>query len=105
MSITWRNFIHERFRHSTGETARRRKLVALALGPEDWTPAAEIRHLSPKIAEAYAGLTAKTISRDLNALEQLGLITRTRTGVQPALEQLRSFIPLRATRTEQRAAR
>jgi Fic family protein len=35
MFITWRNFIHERFRHSTGETARRRKLVALALPPEN----------------------------------------------------------------------
>ncbi|MFE9309503.1 Fic family protein [Streptomyces sp. NPDC088353] len=105
MFVTWHNFIYERFQHSTGDTARRRKLVALSLLPGKWTPSAEIRHLTPEIAEAYAGLTAKTVSRDLNALQNLGLITRTRTGVAPAIDQLRSFIPLRANRTEQRAAR
>ncbi|MGR6968997.1 DeoR family transcriptional regulator [Streptomyces cynarae] len=99
------DFIHERFQHSTGGAARRRKLVALSLQPSKWTSSTEIRHLTPEIAKAYAGLTAKTVSRDLNALENLGLITRTRTGVAPAIELLRSFIPLRASRTEQRAAR
>jgi len=40
-----------------------------------------MRRLSIDLAEAYAGGTERMLSRDLNALEALGLIERVRPGV------------------------
>jgi DeoR/GlpR family transcriptional regulator of sugar metabolism len=68
----------------------------LSLPTGRWTPAAQIRHLDPELNEAYAGHTQKMVNRDLNALRDMGLLHRTRTGVQPAINQMRAFLPLRA---------
>lgn len=49
----------------------------------------------------YAGHTQKMINRDLNALQDMSLVHRTRSGVQPAIDQMRAFLPLRAAENHQ----
>lgn len=55
----------------------------------------ELRKLTTDIALAYAGRTMKTVSRDLNQLEELELIRRKdRSTVRANGEMLLSFLPL-----------
>ncbi|MFB9727094.1 Fic family protein [Haloechinothrix salitolerans] len=90
----WVNFIHERFQdESPGNTQQRRRLLTLTLKPGDPTPRRKIRHLSPQLAELYAGKEDKTVTRDLNRLQELGLIRREASGYVPNIEIMDAFIP------------
>ncbi|MEU8622058.1 Fic family protein [Streptomyces sp. NPDC048623] len=96
MIVTWQNFVHDRFRHESSAAARRRRHLVLTLPVGEITPTAEVRRLNPELAEQYAGHTQKMINRDLNALQDMRLVYRTRSGVQPAIDQMQAFMPLRA---------
>lgn len=85
-SYAWTVFVHEHFRHEHGQTAKRQRDLVLAL-PDESVPRSKIRYLTPTIAEAYAGKGSKTISRDLNALERLGLIAREPEGIRVRREK------------------
>ncbi|WP_164657570.1 hypothetical protein [Streptomyces sp. RLB3-17] len=80
---------------------RRRRRLFLSLPVGEITPTAEVRHLNAELAEEYAGHTQKMINRDLNALQDMGLVHRMRSGVQPAIDQMRAFMPLRAPENHQ----
>lgn len=88
----WTVFVHEHFEHEHGQTAKRQRDLVLALSDAS-VPRSKIRHLTPAIAEAYAGTGSKTISRDLNARERLGLIAREPAGVRPRKEVMLNFLP------------
>ena len=48
------------------------------------------------INDAYRGKTSKTISRDINALESMGLVEKRRgRGVRPRIEIMAAFLPPR----------
>jgi hypothetical protein len=66
--------------------------VVIDLSHAGTVPAARIRHLSPRIAEAYAGKTDKTIQRDINALVQMELVERTPEGIRARPEIMSAFI-------------
>jgi Fic family protein len=91
-SNAWTVYVHEHFRDEHGPTAKRQRDLVLAL-PNESVPRNRVRHLTPAIAEAYAGKGSKTISRDLNALERLGLITRDSEGVRAHTEVMLGFLP------------
>ena len=94
LHVHWVNFIHEQFRERTSATdIRRRHLVLDLTAASAPVPAANVRHISPRVAEAYAGKSEKTIQRDLNELERMDLIERLPNGVQVRRERLRAFLP------------
>jgi hypothetical protein len=98
LSITWLKLVSEFDLGQTGATSSRRKAMLLALpagGPDDFTPISGVRRLSPEIAALYADKTSKTITRDINCLEQAGLLVRKDNAIRPRLEQLFAFLPLR----------
>lgn len=95
--IVWRSYVHEVFEDRTGEIQRRQREVALALPWGRVTPTADVRRLTPLIAEKYATRGQKAITRDLNVLEKDGLIVRTRSGVMPNIAIIEGFLPLRKT--------
>jgi hypothetical protein len=103
MVVTWENFVHGRFRNETGPAARRRRHLVLSLPEGEITPTSQVRRLNPELAEEYATHTQKMINRDLNALRDMGLVHRTRSGAQPAIDQMRAFLPLRANKPESNA--
>ncbi len=94
LHVHWVNYIHDQFRDRNSAADMRRRHLVL-----DLTTTAEpvvigaIRHVSPRVAEAYAGKTDKTIQRDLNELERMDLIQRTPKGIQVRRERLLAFLP------------
>jgi Fic family protein len=89
---TWVNYIHSMFPDRT-VTARRQRDLVLALPSDRFVPRANLSILSPQLAEAYAGKTGKTITRDLNALTRLELIERGPKGIRARREVMLSFMP------------
>lgn len=96
LDVTWENYIHDRFRDQETPARRRQKHLALDLPPSNWTPRSEIRRVSGRISEEYAGKGAKTITRDINALREMGLIRESRDGIKPNRGLVVAFLPVRA---------
>ena len=72
---------------------RRRHLVLDLSGRSDIVPRSELRTLTPRLAAAYADKTSKTLTRDLNVLQDMGLITRSSEGIVANKEMIRAFLP------------
>ncbi|GAA4193426.1 Fic family protein [Streptosporangium oxazolinicum] len=96
LTVAWINFVHETVPDShTASSVRQRHLV-LDLPADRWTSISKIPEVSTRLAAEYAGKTRRTVSRDVNALEDLGLILKVRGNVRPFVEQMRAFLPFRA---------
>ena len=88
----WTNYVYLSFRDRSGRADTRRRHLVLDLSEHDEPVLRRhIRHLTPRLAEAYSGKTDKTITRDLNVLSHLDLITRTRQTVSANKELMRAF--------------
>ncbi len=88
----WTNYIHTKFRDRSGPADTRRRHLVLDLSERDGpVRRRDIRLLTPRLAEAYSGKTDKTITRDLNALSEMGLITRTKQSISANKEIMRAF--------------
>ncbi len=78
----WTNYVQMKFRDRSGRADTRRRHLVLDLSERDGlVRRGDVRLLTPRLAEAYAGKTEKTITRDLNELSGMGLIVRTRQGI------------------------
>jgi Fic family protein len=94
LQVHWINYIHDRFRDEDSiSNIRRRRLVIDLSENEEPVPTSKIRHISPRIAEAYAGKTDKTVIRDINHLITMGLVERIRKGVRAKPEIMFAFLP------------
>ena len=88
----WTNYVHLSFRDRSGRADTRRRHLVLDLSEQDEpVQRRHIRHLTPRLAEAYSGKTDKTITRDLNALKRIGLITRTRQTISANKKLMQAF--------------
>jgi Fic family protein len=88
----WTDYLYQQFGDSPAEFRLRHLLIDLSDRAEP-VPIAEIRHLSPRIAEAYADITDRTIRRDIQSLEEKGLIIRTSDGIRAHKEIVLAFQP------------
>lgn len=94
LQVHWINYIHDRFRGEDSlANIRRRRLVIDLSEQAKPVPTSKLRHISPRIAEAYAGKTDKTMIRDINHLIAMGLVERTRGGVRAKPEIMLAFLP------------
>jgi len=94
--MVWRNFVHEKFQNRNSPSDIRQRHLALDLGDAgEWVEPGKIAELTPRLAKAYAGKTAKTIQRDLNALAEMELLTREGRKVRARREVILAFLPLR----------
>ena len=93
LEALWMSYVHETFRNKVSVTGIRRRQLAVDLteAPEP-VPIVHLRYISPRIAEAYAGKTDRTIRRDVNALERMGLIRRSDEGVEINRERMMAFL-------------
>lgn len=93
--IAWTNFVHERLRQEpSGPTKERRRELALTLPIDHPVAKRDIRHLTPHLAELYAGHEDRMVQRDLNALQQRELVTETEHGYLAAAHIMSAFMPL-----------
>lgn len=104
--IAWVNYIYELYGQEKTIADKRQISLLLALsGVEGVTPVSKLRYLSPVLAEMYAGKTSKTLTRDVNALTQKGLVERSAAGIRARREMILAFLPKRAdVQIEQAAA-
>ena len=77
-------------RSSAADTRRRHLVLDLSEFDEP-VRRRDIRLLTPRLAEAYSGKTDKTITRDLNVLSEMGLITRTKQRISANKEIMQAF--------------
>lgn len=94
MTVHWENYIHDLFRerNSSADLRRRRLVIDLSYLDKP-VPALKIRHISPRIAEAYANKTDKTVRRDVNVLIEMGLIKKISNGYISKKETMLAFLP------------
>ena len=92
----WEQFIYETFGGDTQSPPRQRQLrLVLDLSTsESPVPRSRLTTVSPEVAALYAGKTRKTLTRDINALTEMGLIELIPSGYQPARSQILAFLPL-----------
>jgi hypothetical protein len=94
--VTWRNYVHEKFKDKMGEAYVRRRRLALDLSlSQDPVPLSKLKELSPRIAAAYARKTNKTLIRDVNSLKSMELIEVTTKGIRAKRELILAFLPVR----------
>lgn len=88
------NYIHESFRGKDSSSMNRRRRLAIALAEQEQpVPIVQVRHITPTLAEAYAGMAEKTIRRDIAFLEQMGLLERGDEGVRIRREIMLAYLP------------
>lgn len=92
VEASWTNYVHSLFMATT-KTAKRQRDLVLALPSDEFVPRAALTTLTPRLAEAYATKKSKTVTRDLNALEEKKLIERGPKGVRARREVMMSFLP------------
>lgn len=98
----WEQFIYETFGEAPTATKSRQLRLCIDMSRRYWDTGQaitrnEISELTPKLAKAYADKTTKTVTRDLGALIDKGLIERVRGGYEPRIYRLKAF---RAERRE-----
>lgn len=94
----WEQFVYQTFGERRSETDNRRLRLVLDLSRKfhasrEKIPKRDILGLSPRLAAAYAAKTEKTLSRDLNAIKDLGLLRHDRDGWAPVDKVIRPLLP------------
>ena len=93
--VAWENYVHGVFRDRNKPADIRRRHLVLDLSERgEPTRRQQLRMLTPRLAEAYATKTDKTLSRDLNALQEMDLVRRDPEGVVANKEKILAFLPL-----------
>ena len=96
IQVTWKNYVHERFRGKDTPARRRQKHVVLDM-PMGPIKRAEIRSVSDRVRDEYASKTEKTLTRDLNELLRLGLVVREGGEVAANYDLIHAFLPPRVS--------
>ena len=96
LSITWRDFIYDQFKSRDSATNTRQRRLVLDLADNlETVPLDKLRHITPRIAEAYADKTDKTVQRDVNRLIEMGLVEKEKAGYRAKIEIMRAFLPVK----------
>ena len=94
LQVHWINYIHSKFRDKDSPANIRRRHLVIDLSAQDKPVlTSKIRHISPRIAEAYADKTDKTVMRDINHLMAMGLVEKSGKGVRARPEIMVAFLP------------
>jgi Fic family protein len=93
MDVAWENYVHSVLDDESSPTTRRRRTLVLELSrATKLVPRSDLLELTGRVAEAYAGKTGKTLTRDLNALLKLGLLLRVPDGYEANKDMMRAFL-------------
>lgn len=95
--VTWRNFVYESFRErESNKVGRRQRRLVLDLDRQE-SPVSvnRIPLLTPELAREYPPQAYRTLLRDIEAMEEMGLIERTKEGIRAKREVILAFLPWR----------
>ncbi|MCQ3803055.1 MAG: Fic family protein [bacterium] len=94
VDVTWVNFVYEtmnRFPSSPARDRQRSLVLAMPTGVD--IPKKEVPELSPRLAALYATKGPRTLSRDLNRLRSVKLVTKRPKGWRANIRIIRAFLP------------
>ncbi|MBM4123645.1 MAG: Fic family protein [Nitrospira sp.] len=93
--IAWENYVHEQLEgHSSVVNARRYNLVIAISSYDQLVPVQKLLEERPRVANAYATRTSKTLTRDLNALVDKGLVEQVANKYRAKKEVMLAFRPV-----------
>lgn len=94
--VAWINFVHGRFSGMNSPSDHRRRTLLLALSErEDPVRISKLLDMNVEISRLYSGRTPKTLTRDLNELEKMGLLGRLGRSVEAKSDRIKAFLPWR----------
>lgn len=96
MEVTWENWVHSRFHDHETVAGRRQKHLVLDMPKGQVVPIGKLREVSTRVALEYSSKTSKTVTRDVNKLEDLELVRRVRGGVIANREKIEAFLPVKS---------
>jgi len=92
-----RNIIFEAFReYKESAVGLRRRELALSLPLDRGMERKRLRYMTPRLSELYAGLGLRAVSRDVNALVEMGFALEDDDGVRANLKTVVERLPGRA---------
>jgi Fic family protein len=91
----WEQYVYERFGRANSPARLRQRQLVLEMSKRDEpVPRAELRTLSAALVEMYQGKTDKTLTRDINAVVEMGLIRREGRDYVPNKHVIEAFLPV-----------
>jgi len=91
--VSWQNYVYQKLKDGGEADIRRRQLV-FDLGRQlNPVPKPKLAEISGRVALAYAKLDDKTLSRDLDALEEAKLIVKESGGYVANKTLILAFLP------------
>ncbi len=92
--VHWENYVHGQFQGRDSKTENRRRRLVIDLSHQEKpVPQSKLRHISPRVAEFYAGHTERTLMRDVELLDAQGFVEQTPAGVRARIETMQAFMP------------
>jgi len=97
----WEQYVYQQFgRTNSPAKLRQRQLVLEMSKASKPLSKSELRTLAPGLIEMYHGKTGKTLTRDINAVSEMGLIRREGQGYAPNKHVVEAFLPVMAETSE-----
>jgi Fic family protein len=97
MEFAWLNYVHDYFRNQPTKAAQRQKTLLLDIFDKaSPVPISEIDQISPRVAKAYAKLHPRTRFRDVEALQEKGLLVKEGKTVRANQDLVAGFQPVKA---------
>lgn len=94
LEIMWSNYVHEVFGNTKSVALIRRRNLVLDISKHPGPIRVSLlRQISPRTIEAYRNKTTMTLKRDIRAIQESGLIVRSRAGILPNKSIIEAFLP------------
>lgn len=93
--VTWQYYVHRVFHNQNTPSALRRRHLVLDM-PDAVVPRGALTSVSARVMGEYAGKTDKTLTRDLNALRDMGLIVKEAKGLRTNRAGMTAWMPPRS---------
>ena len=94
MDVTWRNYVHETLGGSAANTRKRHLVLDLALQKEP-VPISDLSTISGRVARDYAGVSERTLTRDVKELISDNYLIREKGGIVANTALITAFLPAR----------
>jgi len=97
----WEQYVYQQFGRTNSKARLRQRQLVLEMSKFDEPlPKAQLRRLSPGLVELYHGKTDKTLTRDVNAVVEMGLVKQRTGGYVPDRGVIEAFLPVMAERPD-----
>lgn len=94
--LAWRDYTHERiFEEPSGCNERRFRLLKALTKFDVPVKIDVVLDQNGRLAKEYIGKTTKTLTRDVNALVEMGLVEKVSGGLRACIEYIHAFLPPR----------